>query len=168
MADPVFVGSVIDGGFTSGSKVIKKAARDEKVGVICLEDGRPSIVEYYELTDKLMNEKFTDGSYAYDYGVILNYLFKVEELEKIIDNPLPLHIVDKKIPCIDNNGNPVSPAEPNGHKYETLILDMIHMMKDNLPFEVVREHEFAPVKNKEGIDSVVSARELLERNGVKL
>ncbi|MBR0434695.1 MAG: UDPGP type 1 family protein [Lachnospiraceae bacterium] len=168
MADPVFVGSVIDGGFTSGSKVIKKAARDEKVGVICLEDGRPSIVEYYELTDKLMNEKFPDGSYAYDYGVILNYLFKVEELEKIIDNPLPLHIVDKKIPCIDNNGNPVSPAEPNGHKYETLILDMIHMMKDNLPFEVVREHEFAPVKNKEGIDSVVSARELLERNGVKL
>ena len=168
MADPVFVGSVIDGGFTSGSKVIKKAARDEKVGVICLEDGRPSIVEYYELTDELMNEKFPDGSYAYDYGVILNYLFKVEELEKIIDNPLPLHIVDKKIPCIDNNGNPVSPAEPNGHKYETLILDMIHMMKDNLPFEVVREHEFAPVKNKEGIDSVVSARELLQKNGVKL
>ena len=168
MADPVFVGSVIDGGFTSGSKVIKKAARDEKVGVICLEDGRPSIVEYYELTDELMNEKFPDGRYAYDYGVILNYLFKVEELEKIIDNPLPLHIVDKKIPCIDNNGNPVSPAEPNGHKYETLILDMIHMMKDNLPFEVVREHEFAPVKNKEGIDSVVSARELLQKNGVKL
>jgi UDP-N-acetylglucosamine/UDP-N-acetylgalactosamine diphosphorylase len=168
MADPVFVGSVIDGGFTSGSKVIKKAARDEKVGVICLEDGRPSIVEYYELTDELMNEKFPDGSYAYDYGVILNYLFKVEELEKIIDNPLPLHIVDKKIPCIDEKGNPVAPTEPNGHKYETLILDMIHMMKDNLPFEVVREHEFAPVKNKEGIDSVVSARELLQKNGVKL
>lgn len=168
MADPVFVGATIDGGFTSGSKVIKKAARDEKVGVICLEDGHPSIVEYYELTDELMNEKFPDGSYAYDYGVILNYLFKVEELEKIIDNPLPLHIVDKKIPCIDEMGNPVAPTEPNGHKYETLILDMIHMMKDNLPFEVIREKEFAPVKNKEGIDSVVSARELLTKNGVKL
>ena len=66
------------------------------------------------------------------------------------------------------DGSPVAPTEPNGHKYETLILDMIHMMKDNLPFEVIREKEFAPVKNKEGIDSVVSARELLKKNGVTL
>lgn len=29
---------------------VRKNAPDEKVGVMCLEDGRPSIVEYYELT----------------------------------------------------------------------------------------------------------------------
>ena len=45
---------------------------------------------------------------------------------------------------------------------------MIHQMGSCLPFEVVREKEFAPIKNKTGIDSVESARELLRRNGVAL
>lgn len=168
IADPVFVGATIQGGYVSGSKVIKKAAPDEKVGVICLEDGRPSIVEYYELTDALMNEKNGKGDPAYNFGVILNYLFSVKELERILEQSLPLHVVEKKIPCLDEAGEEVSPQEPNGHKYETLILDMIHMMENNLPFEVLREHEFAPIKNKTGIDSVESARELLKKNGIEL
>ena len=166
--DPVFIGATVDGKFSSGSKVIKKAAPDEKVGVICLEDGKPSVVEYYELTDDLMNTKDENGEPAYNYGVILNYLFDTGKLLETINNPLPLHVVDKKIPCLDEAGNYVKPETPNGHKYETLILDMVHMMPDNLPFEVIREREFAPVKNKEGIDSVVSARELLKKNGVEL
>lgn len=168
MADPVFIGATLDGGYVSGSKVIRKAAPDEKVGVICLEDGKPSIVEYYELTDELMNTKDENGEPAYNFGVILNYLFSVEALEKILESPLPLHVVDKKIPCLDENGAEVKPTEPNGHKYETLILDMVHMMDNNLPFEVIRENEFAPIKNKTGIDSVESARELCKKNGIEL
>ena len=45
---------------------------------------------------------------------------------------------------------------------------MIHQMKDTLPFEVVREKEFAPIKNKTGVDSVESARELCKLNGIEL
>ena len=45
---------------------------------------------------------------------------------------------------------------------------MIHMASSCLPFEVVREKEFAPIKNKTGVDSVESARELLKKNGVEL
>ena len=37
-----------------------------------------------------------------------------------------------------------------------------------LPFEVVRERELAPIKNRTGVDSVESARRLLEKNGVVL
>ena len=37
-----------------------------------------------------------------------------------------------------------------------------------LPFEVVREHEFAPIKNKEGVDSVDTARALLVQNGIQI
>jgi UDP-N-acetylglucosamine/UDP-N-acetylgalactosamine diphosphorylase len=32
----------------------------------------------------------------------------------------------------------------------------------------VREKEFAPIKNKEGVDSVDSARALLKNNGIEL
>lgn len=48
------------------------------------------------------------------------------------------------------------------------MLDMIHQMDSCLPYEVERNREFAPIKNKTGIDSVESARALLQENGVEL
>ena len=74
----------------------------------------------------------------------------------------------KKIPYIDENGKYVNPEAPNGYKFENLVLDMIHLLDSCLPFEVVRNKEFAPIKNKTGVDSVESARELLKQNGVEL
>ena len=62
----------------------------------------------------------------------------------------------------------IKPEEPNGYKFETLILDMIHLMDSCLPYEVVRNHEFAPIKNKTGVDSVESARALCAENGIEL
>lgn len=168
IADPVFVGACVDAGVNVGAKVVRKADPDEKVGVICLEDGKPSIVEYYELTADMRDERNEKGDYAYNFGVILNYLFRVSELEATMSKELPLHKVEKKIPYLDENGTTVKPEEPNGFKFEQLVLDMIHNMGTCLPFEVVREYEFAPIKNKEGVDSVESARALLQKNGVTL
>lgn len=168
IADPCFVGATIQKNCVVGSKVVRKSAPDEKVGVMCLEDGKPSIVEYYELTDELMNAKDEKGDPAYNFGVILNYLFKVVDLESMMENNMPLHIVEKKIPYLDENGELVKPEEPNGYKFESLVLDMIHQMDSCLPYEVVRSKEFAPIKNKTGVDSVESARALLQENGVEL
>ncbi|MBO5165490.1 MAG: UDPGP type 1 family protein [Lachnospiraceae bacterium] len=168
IADPVFVGAVLENNCVVGSKVVKKNAPDEKVGVMCLEDGRPSIVEYYELTEELMNAKDEKGDPAYNFGVILNYLFKESALAELLEKKLPLHVVEKKIPYMDKEGNFIKPEEPNGYKFESLVLDMIHEMDSCLPFEVVRNKEFAPIKNKTGVDSVESARALLKENGVEL
>jgi len=168
IADPVFVGAVLDGNYAVGSKVVKKATRDEKVGVMCLKDNKPSIVEYYELTDEMMDARDEKGEPAYNYGVILNYLFRVKDLVEILKNTMPHHVVEKKIPYINEDGQKISPEEPNGYKYETLVLDMINLMENCLPFEVIRNKEFAPIKNKTGIDSVESARELLKENNVTL
>lgn len=168
MADPVFVGATLLSGCACGAKVVAKADPNERVGVLCLEDGRPSIVEYYEMTEEIIHSREPDGRLSYNYGVILNYLFSVSALEEIAGQRMPTHVVEKKIPHLDENGQPVKPESPNGYKFETLVLDMIHMMPDCLSFEVEREHEFAPIKNKEGVDSIESARELLRRNGVTL
>lgn len=168
IADPCFVGATIQKNCVVGAKVVRKNAPDEKVGVMCLEDGRPSIVEYYELTEELMNAKDAKGEPAYNFGVILNYLFKVADLEKMMENNMPLHIVEKKIPYLDEQGQLVKPETPNGYKFESLVLDMIHQMDSCLPYEVVRNKEFAPIKNKTGVDSVESARALLQENGVCL
>ncbi|MED9905204.1 MAG: UDPGP type 1 family protein [Lachnospiraceae bacterium] len=168
IADPVFIGAVMEKNCVVGAKVVKKNAPDEKVGVMCLEDGRPSIVEYYELTDELMNAKDKNGNPAYNFGVILNYLFKESALAEMAEKKLPLHVVEKKIPYMDMQGEFIKPEQPNGYKFENLVLDMIHEMESCLPFEVVREKEFAPIKNKTGVDSVESARALLVQNGIEL
>ena len=167
IADPCFIGATIQKNCVVGSKVVRKAAPGEKVGAMCLEDGKPSIVEYYDMTQELMDAKNEKGEPAYNFGVILNYLFFVPDLEKMMAS-LPLHVVEKKIPYLDENGNLVKPESPNGYKFESLVLDMIHQLSSCLPFEVVREKEFAPIKNKTGVDSVESARELLQKNGVTL
>lgn len=168
IADPAFIGATDLNHCAVGAKVIRKNAPDERVGVMCYEDGRPSIVEYYELTKELMEAKDAAGEPAYNYGVILNYLFRVKDLEEIVGRDMPLHIVEKKIPYRNEKGEFIKPEQPNGYKYESLVLDMIHMLDSCLVYEVVREKEFAPIKNPTGIDSVESARELLKLNGVEL
>lgn len=165
IADPCFIGATISSGSDVGAKVVRKNHPDEKVGVMCLKDKHPSIIEYYELTPELRETKTDDDEYAYNFGVILNYLFNVPNVERIMNQSLPLHIVEKKIPYIDENGVLQKPEEPNGYKFENLILDLIQMMGKCLPYEVEREKEFAPIKNKTGVDSVESARNLLEKNG---
>ena len=168
MADPVFVGAMIDGDYRSASKVVAKTEPTERVGCMCLEDGKPSIVEYYELTDEMAHQKLDTGEYAYNYGVTLNYLFTIEDLEKNVETNMPVHVVRKKIVHVDDDGNTVRPEEENGFKFETLILDMVHQMDDCLAYEVDRKKEFAPIKNRTGVDSVDTAKELLKLNGVEL
>ncbi len=168
IADPVFVGATVGGGYDIGSKVIRKADPFEKVGVMCNKNGKPSIVEYIDLTDEMALQVDEKGERVYNFGVILNYLFKVELLQKIKDKKLPIHIVTKKVPYVDENGDKVSPEVPNAHKFEMLCVDMIEFASSCLPFEVVREKEFAPIKNKTGVDSVESAQKLLIQNGYQL
>ena len=168
IADPLFVGATIAYGCESGAKVVRKAAPDEKVGVLCTEDGRPSIAEYYEMTEEVATARKDNGDLLYGFGVILNYIFSEKKLEEIADARMPIHVVEKKIPYMDVDGNYVKPEAPNGYKFETLVLDMVHMMEDCIPYEVVREREFAPIKNLHGVDSLDSARELMKGCGIEL
>lgn len=168
IADPMFVGATIAYGCESGAKVVRKAAPDERVGVLCTEDGKPSIAEYYEMTEEMATACKENGDLKYGFGVILNYLFSEKKLEQIADARMPIHVVEKKIPYMDVDGTFVKPEQPNGYKFETLVLDMVHMMDDCIPYEVVREREFAPIKNLHGVDSLDSARELMKGCGIEL
>ncbi len=168
IADPVFVGATIESGVNCGAKTICKTNPYEKVGVLCMDGDSPDIIEYYELTDEMANQKDENGDLAYCDGVIMNYLFRLSKLEEIADKKIPVHIVEKKIECLCEDGVTRKPEKENGKKFEALAVDLIKLMGSVLPFEVVREKEFAPIKNKTGVDSVESARELLKANGVTL
>ena len=166
ICDPAFIGATIIKRCRCGAKVVKKASPDEKVGVLCLEDGKPSIVEYFEMPDNLKYKTKKD-ELVYRYGVILNYLFNVHDLNQTLSGKLPYHIANKTLAHVED-GVRVKPDQPCGYKFETLVVDMVKLMGSCLAYEVEREREFAPVKNATGTDSVETARELLVKNGVLL
>lgn len=166
ICDPAFIGATLFKNCRCGAKVVKKACAEEKVGVLCTENGSPTIIEYFEMPENLKNKR-KKGELVYKYGVILNYLFNVRDLNRTLSGNLPYHLADKALPHIEN-GVKVYPEEPCGYKFETLVVDMVKLMGSCLAYEVERDREFAPVKNAVGADSVETARELLRKNGVTL
>ena len=168
VADPLLIGATINGNYQIGTKVIRKVDPYEKVGVMCNKNGHPSIIEYIDLTEEMAHATDENGERLYNFGSILNHLFRVDLLYRVKDKKLPVHVVTKKVEYVDDNGNLIKPEQPNAHKFEMLCVDMIELADNCLPFEVVREKEFAPIKNKTGVDSVESAQALLELNGYEL
>ena len=167
ICDPVFIGATSLDGSACGAKVVSKNCPEERVGMLCTLDGKPDIIEYFELPEEIATKRDEHGNLAYPYGVILNYLFSVRVLNEILQQKLPYHLAKKKVAHIVD-GKLSQPTEPNAYKFETLAVDMVRLMGSCLAFEVEREREFAPVKNSTGVDSVESARELLKKNGIKL
>ena len=168
MADPCFIGATILSNYSSGAKVVSKADPNERVGVLCKEDGKISIVEYIEMTDEMIHRCEPDGTLSYRFGVILNYLFRLDKLEEISNSILPVYSAHKKLKYLDEEGNLIVPDTPNGYKYETLVLDMVRLQDDCLAYEVDRTKEFAPIKNAVGVDSVKTAQILLQKNGISI
>ena len=168
IADPVFVGATIEGGFEMGSKVVRKADPYEKVGVMCNKNGHPSVVEYTDLPESMALKTNEKGERVYDFGAFMNYLFSVKMLMRTVNEKFPIHVVTKKVEHIDEFGNLIKPDTPNAYKFEMLCVDMVEFSRSCLVFEAIREKEFAPIKNKTGVDSVETAQALLELNGYKL
>ena len=161
MADPVFFGAILSSGCDVGAKVIKKVSPEEKVGVICKVEGKPQIIEYYELPSALMHEKSESGEYKYQYGVTLNYIFRKSALDAHRNLEMPFHYVNKSV-RVNSDTNIVL------IKAERLILDMLSHYDTVCAYEIIREKEFAPIKNRSGNDSVETARTLLAKNGITL
>lgn len=167
ICDPAFIGATYLSNSLCGTKVVKKSYPEEKVGLLCMRNGTPDIVEYSELPEELAKMRTPTGELVYRNGVILNYLFNVDALNRVISLSLPYHLAKKAITHVED-GKVIVPETPNGSKFETLVVDMVKIIGSCLGYEVIREKEFAPVKNKNGVDSVDTARDLLKANGYKI
>ena len=73
------------------------------------------------------------------------------------------HSAFKKNSYIDDEGKEVIPQEPNSYKFESFIFDAFEFFDDIAILRGKREDDFAPVKNKEGVDSPRTAKELYEK-----
>lgn len=158
--DPILIGLACDRGVEAAGKSIIKASPSEKVGVFCKHNGKPSVIEYSEISKEMAEETTADGELKYAESHILCNLFSVNAIDKISTEKLPYHKAHKKATYIDENGKVIVPDKPNAYKFEAFLFDAFESLNDIIVLRVKREEEFAPVKNKEGQDSPETARKL--------
>ena len=163
MADTILLGMAIKKKVQIASKSIVKANPHERVGVFAKMNGHPAVIEYSEMPEKMAEEVDSDGELKYGEAHIMCNLYTIEAIEKISKETLIYHSAFKKNSYIDENGKEVIPQEENSYKFESFIFDAFELFDDIAILRGKREDDFAPVKNKEGVDSPKTAKELYEK-----
>lgn len=163
MVDVTLLGMAIEKNVQIASKSVVKANPHERVGVFCKMNGHPKVIEYTELPEKMAEEVDNNGELRYGESHIMCNLYSIEAIEKISQEPLMYHSAFKKNSYIDENGKEIIPEEPNSYKFESFIFDAFEFFDDIAILRGKREDDFAPVKNKEGVDSPKTAKELYEK-----
>ena len=159
MVEPILLGLTIEQKNEIASKTIVKKNPEEKVGVFCKKNGKPSVIEYTELPEDMAKLRNEEGELIFGEAHIMCNLFSIKAIEKIAEKTLPYHIAFKRINhYID--GKLIEPEKPNSYKFEQFIFDSFPLFENITLLRGKREEDFAPVKNKEGNDSPKTASEL--------
>jgi len=181
LVDPVFLGlhaSAPDSSGEMSSKMVAKAAWNEKVGVFCRVNDRTRIVEYSDLPEDLARQTMDDGSLAFNAGSVALHAVSLAFIRRVLadtETALPFHRAVKTVPHFDpERGGIIQPTEPNAVKLERFVFDALNVAEGSIVVETDRVEEFAPVKNASGTDSIETSRSLqseraarwLERAGV--
>lgn len=160
MADPTLIGLAEEKNVEIATKSVLKNGPKERVGVICKKDGKVGVIEYSELPTKLAEAVDEDGDLIYGESHIMCNLFSMNILKQLAKVTLPYHKAHKKNSFLNEECELVVPEEPNSYKFETFIFDSFNYVNDIAILRGTREADFAPVKNKEGVDSPETARNL--------
>ena len=160
VCDPAFLGFHQVKGAEMSAKTVYKADPYEKLGNVGVLDGKTVVIEYTELSKEEMEAVNPNGRLKFGQGSIGIHVFSVDFLHRMNSEKiqLPYHIAHKKIPYISPDGDRFDPEKPNGFKFEQFIFDALPLAKQVLIMETDRQHDFSPIKNKDGIDSPATAR----------
>ena len=160
VADTTLIGLAEERNVEIATKSILKNSPDEKVGAICRKNGRIKVIEYSEMSEGMKNKKNADGELTFGESHVMCNLFSLKALKKLAKKSLPYHIAHKKSEYMNEKGELIKPENPNVYKFETFIFDSWTYFRDIAVLRGKREEDFAPIKNKEGIDSPQTAIEL--------
>jgi UDP-N-acetylglucosamine/UDP-N-acetylgalactosamine diphosphorylase len=157
--DPLFIGQHVVQEAEVSSKVLPKTGPKEKVGNFALVDGRCAMIEYSDLPDEWAHETDDEGELKFWAGNPAIHLFDVDFLRKIVSEAerLPWHLARKKVPHLGD----ANPQKENALKFERFIFDLLPQAERWTILPTTREDEFAPVKNKDGVDSPASAQAMM-------
>ncbi|MFC6293107.1 uridylyltransferase [Macrococcus epidermidis] len=150
--DPILCGLAVDSQSDVTTKTI--AAKDnESVGRVIEVEGVKQVMEYTELPEGEEN--------TYRNANIGIHIFKLDYLIAHAESELPYHLAIKNLEQLDGELNPVKQSTL---KFEKFYFDIFRYGQSFKTLQVDRASEFSPLKNKEGKDSVETARQDLINN----
>ena len=160
MVDTLLMVVAIKEGSEIATRSIFKNCPTERIGSLCIQDGKVKVIEYSELPQDMIEAKDEDGEILFGESHVMCNLFSIKALEKISLQNLQYHKAHKKYSYLDENGKLVEPEEPNAYKFEYFIFDSFEFFNQISIVRGKREEDFAPVKNKEVVDSPATASKL--------
>ncbi len=154
--DALFLGLHAVAKSEMSTKITPKASDLERVGNLCLADGKVSMIEYLELPEALAHAKNDDGTRRFDAANLAVHLMDVAMVERIVGTSfeLPFRRAEKAVAFVDERGETVTPDAPNAVKLEAFVFDALPLAQHAMLLEVDRREEFSPVKNASGADSL--------------
>lgn len=175
VCDPLFLGLHHQNKAQMSSKVVRKVNYEEKVGVMVKMNNKTIVMEYSDMDDAARYATSPDGEMLHWGGNSAIHVIRRDFVEKITKNTsaLPFHRACKKVIAQGKDGRRV---EIEGIKFETFLFDALPFAKKTITLEVLRDEEFAPVKNQTGVDSLETSTMMqsalhaswLEKAGLKV
>lgn len=151
-ADPLFIGMTAGKNLEIGSKSIFKKEPLEKTAVYCRKNGKPSILDYDEITLELSESKLSNTDiYLYREANILSHIMSINAVKESSKLNLKYHRTFKKNSFVNFEGVKEVPDKPNTFKFENFIFDAFSHFDDMLLLRVDENEEFAPIKDFTGI-----------------
>lgn len=167
LCDPLLIGYHLLAASQMTTQVVKKRFAKEKVGNVVSIDGKVHIIEYSDLPDSIAEQLTPDGGLRLWAGNIAIHVFQAAFLASVAGqaDALPFHRALKRVPYIDQDGQLVSPDEPNAIKFERFVFDLLPLAEHALIVEADAARIFAPVKNADGapVDTPELAKQAIVR-----
>lgn len=154
-------------GFSARSSLeigIKASLREgvhENVGVLALSEGRPIVVEYFELPQEEKEARNSLGELKYAVANLGLYCFSMPFILRASDAQMPLHKAKKNVKQMNREGKTIFPDEANAWKFEEFIFDAFPLAERCEAILYPRTLSFAPLKNLKGADSIESVQAAL-------
>jgi UDP-N-acetylglucosamine/UDP-N-acetylgalactosamine diphosphorylase len=157
VCDPELIGGHLLSQAEVSTQVVAKRTPRDNVGNVVSIDGKVRILEYSDLNplpDEIVLRTQPDGSPVFWAGNIAVHVLEVAFLERMAESEtsLPFHIARKKVPTIDEHGQPIEPDKPNAKKFERFIFDLLPSAERSIVVEVDEQRTFAPLKNAPGAE----------------
>ena len=160
--DTLLIGLTVSQGNQIGTRTVLKRSPEEKVGVLCKQNGKIKVIEYTELPKDIAIITHDNGELVFGESHIMCNLFNINAIKRASTKELEYHIAFKKAEYINEKGELIYPQEPNAYKFEQFIFDSFKLFDNISILRGKREEDFAPVKNISGEDSPETAKKLYE------
>ncbi|KAA1037643.1 uridylyltransferase [Macrococcus equipercicus] len=152
--DPVLCGLAVESNADVTTKTIAPLEA-ESVGRVIMVDDKKRVMEYTELPEGMEN--------TFKNANIGIHIFRLDFLQEASQKELPYHLAIKNLAQLDEDFEVV---KKETLKFEKFYFDIFQYAQSFCTLQVERHSEFSPLKNKEGRDSIETARQALLDNGI--